>query len=1624
MKMIVAVGGASYVCTHARDAGQGFAARLGFAVSNRPLIGRLLVAIVALAGVLGPARSEATQVTTAWDGGAGNGLWLSANNWNPNGVPTFDNNANLQFAGTTQLSATNNSAAAITIRTLTFNTGAGAFTLSGTSVTLSNAVGVVNNSTNTQTISFSSLGLTNASTQFDATSGELVINSSITGNGFDVTGTRVTLNGSNSNTGANTVTSGALRITNASALGSTAAGTTVSSGAALELSGGISIGAETLSLNGTGISSGGALRNISGDNTYGGVITLAGATRINSDAGTLTINSAGSITGNFGLTFGGAGNIVLSDPFSPASATQTLTKNGTGNLTLSAVSTFTGLTTVSGGTLTFGITSALASGGITISGGSTLDIASFSDTVGTVTLTSGNIVGTTGVLTSTNTFALTSGTVSAILGATGFGVAQAASGTTVLSGSNTFTGDSTVAATGVLNIRSNTALGTTAAGTTVSSGGALELQGGITIGAEALSLSGSGISNTGALRNISGANSWGGGITQGAASRINSDSGTLTLSGTIGGAFGLTLGGAGDIVVSNTVAIGTGTLTKDGTGSLTLSAANTYTGATTISAGSVSASSIVVAAGASNLGNATSAVTLGAAGTEGILSYTGNSATYTRGFTIGGAGGGRLDVTTAGQTLTIATGTVGGTGMFTVGGSGNTSFTAALGHTGSLTKVGSGTLTLTAASTYSGSNVLSAGTVRVTSTTGLGVGGATDEVILSGARLELAADTATTFGPDIGYDSLVSASSTIAVDRTTAGAAVQHQMGVLTIGSQTLSVAAGANVTSGTATLAIAGQTVLTGSPTFDVAADTQLLLNGAISGTTDITKTGSGILTLGAGSGHANTTVSAGQLNVNFMSALGISTGTLSLAAGTSIGSTATSAVTVTNPKSIVLGSSLSFVGPTNLNLGTGTTTLTTSSTINVSTGTFTLGGNVVGSGLGITKTGTGTLVLSGLTAGAYTGNTTISDGELFLDGTSVLAGGTSTVVTVGSTAFLRIGASASSGSTTIVSRPGGVITSTVINSNVVFTQSGTLTTSDANINGTQTIDPGVDVAAPANYLGTIPSSPVADRIVIKDNATLRATTGFTLSPNQGILLQSGTGKLAANSGAAMIIESTVSGSGTLLKTGAGNVRLTGSNTYTGGTIIEQGILGITSDAALGAVSGSVRNRGGELVAAQTVSGGTISGVTISAARTVLIGNGTTSAFSAQTGLSLTYSGTIAEENVAGTAGNIRVGFAGAREGTVILTGSNTFQGSTLVHAGTLEIPTIADGGQASPLGRSSSAAGNLLLGNATLRFTGATGTTDRLFTIARENAATHNTTIEVTTGRLDFTNTGAIAMSGTGQRSLTLAGSGTGRLAATIGNDASNNATTVVKSGTGHWKLTGNNGYTGNTEINAGVLVLDGTNQTAGVIVAAGATLAGHGTMQAGTLSGNGLVEPGNSPGILTFLDVTASGSLSFAFEFTQANNPTWSSDTASGNDVLRLTDPDSPFNTALTATNVIDIYIGVTGPLAVGDTFRGGFFTDDNVDFYSFVQNADFNVWVRPQSGTGTRTYNGIEYVSGDQFFAPVSTFQVASADFSSGTVSNGYTLQFVAVPEPSTWVMGLMGLVGLVTPRLLRRRPTRG
>ncbi len=217
------------------------------------------------------------------------------------------------------------------------------------------------------------------------------------------------------------------------------------------------------------------------------------------------------------------------------------------------------------------------------------DAVTFDDTGtgggGARTVTLNQVITPGDIVFNNTTSTYTLGGTGSIAGATA--ITKNGTGTVILATAGAYTGATTVSA-GVLNIQNNNALGSTAGGTSVTAGAALQIQGGITVGTEALTLNGTGISNDGALRNISGANAMSGAITLGSAVRINSDAGTLTLSGNVGGAGqNLTVGGAGNMVIAGAIGTGTGSLTKDGTGTVTLTGTNTYTGGTTVTAGTL-----------------------------------------------------------------------------------------------------------------------------------------------------------------------------------------------------------------------------------------------------------------------------------------------------------------------------------------------------------------------------------------------------------------------------------------------------------------------------------------------------------------------------------------------------------------------------------------------------------------------------------------------------------------------------------------------------------------------------------------------------------------------------------------------------------------------------------------------------------------------------------------------------------------------------------------------------------------------------------------------------------------------------------------------------------------------------
>jgi autotransporter-associated beta strand protein len=260
-------------------------------------------------------------------------------------------NAN-RFTGTGNLSVGNNTTLALT--------GSGNNNYTGTTTIGSGS-----------TLRFGGAGTSDFASAISG-AGSVVIN-----NGAAV----LNLTGNNSGlTGAITVSSGILEARNANSLGTTAAGTMVTSGGTLKIfssGAGFSL-ADAINIAGVGVGSGiGAINNTGGDNSLSGTVTLAANTRINADttgsSGSLTIG--GNISGGANVLYLGAqgtsgantgGNITVSGAISGAGATDTsitsVFKDGAGTLTLSGANNYTGDTRIAAGNLTVSGSGTLGTG--------------------------------------------------------------------------------------------------------------------------------------------------------------------------------------------------------------------------------------------------------------------------------------------------------------------------------------------------------------------------------------------------------------------------------------------------------------------------------------------------------------------------------------------------------------------------------------------------------------------------------------------------------------------------------------------------------------------------------------------------------------------------------------------------------------------------------------------------------------------------------------------------------------------------------------------------------------------------------------------------------------------------------------------------------------------------------------------------------------------------------------------------------------------------------------------------------------------------------------------------------------------------------------------------------------
>ncbi|AXD37493.1 fibronectin-binding autotransporter adhesin ShdA [Salmonella enterica] len=435
----------------------------------------------------------------------------------------------------------------------------------------------------------------------------------------------------------------------------------------------------------------------------------------------------------------------------------------------------------------------------------------------------------------------------------------------------------------------------------------------------------------------------------------------------------------------------------------------------------------------------------------------------------------------------------------------------------------------------------------------------------------------------------------------------------------------------------------------------------------------------------------------------------------------------------------------------------------------------------------------------------------------------------------------------------------------------------------------------------GQIVKSGSDELIVTGDNTYSGGTTisGGTLTADHADSL--GTGAVA-NSGVLQVgegeLENTLSGSGSLVKTGTGELTLSGDNTYSGGTTITGGTL--TADHADSLGSGDIDNSGvlkvgegdlentlsgsGSLVKTGTgeltLSGGndysggtTIIGGTLTADHADSLGTGAV----ANSGVLQVGEGEL-ENTLSGSGSLVKTG-----TGELTLSGDNSYSGGTTIIGGTL----TAD--HADSLGTGAVAnSGVLQVGEGelenTLSGSGSlvkTGTGE--LTLSGDNTYSGGTTIiggTLTADHADSLGTGAVANSGVLQV-------GEGELENTLSGSGS-----LVKTGTGELTLGGDNSYSGDTTI------ADGTLIAANVNALGSGNIDNSGTLM---LDANGTFELANITTHTGATTALAAGSTLDAGQLTQEDGSTLSIDLGAATDDAVITADSVTLGGTLNVTGI---------------------------------------------------------------------------------------------------------------------------
>ncbi len=932
-----------------------------------------------------------------------------------------------------------------------------------------------------------------------ALANDLVVNQNSAGATLEITGTvsgtnrNLTVGGSDA-----TIISGAIQ-TGTGSLTKLGTGTLTLSNTSNSFSGAITVADGVLSISNELHL--GATSSTADLTLNGGTLRIAGA-----DV-TVATSARNLLLGASGGTIDTVNNLLWDNGISGAGA---LNKTGTGSLTLQTATTFTGPLNINAGSviLAGGNDRINDSVAVTVANGATFDLNTRSDTIGSLagagTVTNSGATASTltfGGLNSDTTF---SGTITDATGA--LNLVKQGTGRTILSGTNSFDGTTTVNA-GVLNLQNASALGSIAGGTTVAAGAALELQhgSGISLGAEALNLSGTGVSANGALRNISGANSLTGTITLGAATEIQADAGSLTLAAITATNQNLTLDTASGatITLGGAITTGSGTVTKNGTGTAILSAANTYTGATAVNAGTLEIRN------ATALGTGAGATTISSGATLAVS----NSITSTELLSAAGTGVGNAGAIRSLSGTNTLSGAVTLTGEASIGVDANSlTLSGAIGGGFGLTKIGAGNLTLSGANTYTGTTAVNAGTLTVSGTGTLG-GGSAATTISNGASLAFSnlsatlAENVTATGTGVGGAGAI---QNVAGTNTLNG--VVSLTGATTVGVAAGSLTFAGNVTGGY-DLVKSGAGNLTLSGTANAYTGTTTVRNGSLTVTTNAPVSANGAL------GNSGSTVQLGDSGTaaadNLALLIGNAAGGLSVDRAVSVNNfnaSGTSTLGGTNTSG-----TNTFAG--NIGLGRDTTLAAATG------GTVAFSGALSGTGPVTTgnATSTGTVVLAG--NNTYTGATTVSFGTLVAANNNALGTtGNGTTVASGATLGLQGGIALASGETLSVAGTGvgnaGAIRNVSGDNSIGGPVTVTADTTIGSTAGTLTLSGALSESGGARNLATAG----AGNLVLTASSNLTGTvtiggTGTTTLANTGGQVFGSVSGLTINSGATLAL-------------------------------------------------------------------------------------------------------------------------------------------------------------------------------------------------------------------------------------------------------------------------------------------------------------------------------------------------------------------------------------------------------------------------------------------------------------------------------------------------------------------------